>query len=1134
MCGCILYDMYNLEHLYKKPIPHTKRVWQVGVNTEKRAIPIVDKRDDAKVDRKMIMERIREKPSIQAIAEKELGRDFESVARDALVPIAVDESKAEPEKAEEKQAEEKVPETETAEKKAEEKVPEPEKAEEKKAAEENVPEPENAEEKVPEPEKAEEKKAEEKVPEPEKKKRGKIVIKGKREQVISNVDDMVINGIRIGDRKPKPSEKYIYNASSYYMNNRLIYSEKINSLFKPYQAELAENAETESCDSKSSEEIKLLTHQKVVRDYLNLYTPYRGLLILHALGSGKTCTSIAIAEGLKSDKRVYIMTPASLKMNYFSELKRCGDHLFRKNQYWEFVSTAGLPDMVDTLSAALSITKEFITKNGGAWLVDVSKPANFTKLPTDDQSVIDEQLNEMIRSKYKDINYNGLNKRIMNELTKDSTVNPFDGSVVVIDEAHNFVSRVVNKIKTKEADSISSRLYEYLMKATDVRVVMLTGTPIINYPNEIGILYNILRGYIKTWTFTVRVMTSNKINRDAILSMFDKAHFNTYDFVEYSGNKLTITRNPFGFVNTKKHGNVKADTEFEKYNGVKLDATGNISDADFEKTIIGILKKNELEVLEGATAIRLNKALPDDSDAFLTMFVDPDSVEMKNEQLFERRILGLTSYFPSSNDKLLPSFVRTAEGDKIHIVKSEMSDYQFSAYEKIRKEEADREKAARKRKGKGDDLYQASSSYRVRSRTCCNFAFPDPPGRPLPDKGDYSETDIDGVSLKDLNDDDTEGVAEQPADYAQRIQLALKYLKDNSDSYFTPESIVKYSPKFANILENVTDKDNAGLHLIYSQFYTIEGIGILKLMLEANGFSQLRISKKSGDVWEVENPEDDKPKFLLYTGSESVEEKEILRNIYNSQWDFVPASIANELKRRAPNNFMGDVVKIMMITASGAEGINLKNTRFVHIVEPYWHMVRIDQVIGRARRICSHQDLPEELRTVKVFLYLATLSEKQKTNEDNKELIIRDVSKLNKNLPITTDETLFENSQIKDNINQQILRCVKQSSIDCSLYKKVGKEHLICYGHDKSKIKSNDFSSHPEIDIDQHMKPEINLVEKKIKLYKLTMNKVDYAYDRETNLIYDMASYKGPGAQLVELGKLVENDGKKTIEFNDK
>ena len=50
-----------------------------------------------------------------------------------------------------------------------------------------------------------------------------------------------------------------------------------------------------------------------------------------------------------------------------------------------------------------------------------------------------------------------------------------------------------------------------------------------------------------------------------------------------------------------------------------------------------------------------------------------------------------------------------------------------------------------------------------------------------------------------------------------------------------------------------------------------------------------------------------------------------------------------------------------MITASGAEGISLKNVRFVHIMEPYWHPVK-RQVIGRARRICSHADLPKDLQ----------------------------------------------------------------------------------------------------------------------------------------------------------------------------
>ena len=67
-----------------------------------------------------------------------------------------------------------------------------------------------------------------------------------------------------------------------------------------------------------------------------------------------------------------------------------------------------------------------------------------------------------------------------------------------------------------------------------------------------------------------------------------------------------------------------------------------------------------------------------------------------------------------------------------------------------------------------------------------------------------------------------------------------------------------------------------------------------------------------------------------------------------------------------------------MITASGAEGINLKNVRYVHLIEPYWHPVRIEQVIGRARRICSHKDLPPEQRNIETFLYITKLSDSQK------------------------------------------------------------------------------------------------------------------------------------------------------------
>ena len=107
-------------------------------------------------------------------------------------------------------------------------------------------------------------------------------------------------------------------------------------MFKPYRKSMLDVDNNISCDQqRQNTDFDLLTHQKIVRDYLNLYTPYRGVLLYHGLGSGKTCSSIALAEGMKSDKPVFVLTPASLKMNFFSEMKKCGDELYKKNQFWQ-------------------------------------------------------------------------------------------------------------------------------------------------------------------------------------------------------------------------------------------------------------------------------------------------------------------------------------------------------------------------------------------------------------------------------------------------------------------------------------------------------------------------------------------------------------------------------------------------------------------------------------------------------------------------------------------------------------------------------------------------------------------------------------------------------------------------------
>jgi hypothetical protein len=1004
----------------------------------------------------------------------------------------------------------------------------------------------------------------------------------------------------------------LIKTQNYYMNNRKKFMDNIGKMLNHYKVELDSDKGAISCRDQGNGEFKQLMHQKVVLDYLNLDTPYRGLLLYHGLGSGKTCTAIAIAEGMKSSSKIIVMTPASLQMNFLSELKKCGDPLYKKIQYWEFIPYDKNDNKIKELSLSLSVPMDFIIKKKGLWNGNGSIESNYSKLNETQQKQIDAQLKIMIQAKYTNLNYNGgIKPKILKEMSNDYTINPFDNSVVIIDEAHNFVSRIVNKLPKnvnlkgkndaieKFNKTISGRLYNYLMEASNIRIVFLTGTPIINYPNEIGVLFNIIRGTIKTWSLDIDIGTTKRIDRDSILNMLENENFIAHDFISYSGNRLTVTRNPYGFINQKqvaRSRNIKiggtrrvdkmkndslrntlksrikqddytllpqmqyksdfnnsdekqsggSNEVFSGYSGVVFSPNSTMTDVTFISRIKDILKKNNIDVIN--TQITLNKCLPDISETFNSMFIDSELDVIKNEDLFKRRIIGLTSYFRSAQENLLPSYEMSDTEDIFHIVTCEMSDFQFGVYEKIRKAEDESEKNKRKNEGRNkgkEDVLTIPSTYRIFSRACCNFAFPDEIGRPRPDKleivdAEQNEEDMMLLQMKNdkefdddrVEDDDDdqnenihEGLLRRKLDknkqldvandnYQKRINESMEKLR--TTDYLSLTGLETLSPKFLKILNNITDSNHIGLHLLYSNFRTIEGVGILKMVLEMNGFAEFKIKKMTNSNWDIIEKKEDvnKPKFVLYTGTESSEEKEIIRNIYNGTWELVPVTISNKLFKKSPDNknMYGDIIKLLMITSSGAEGINLKNTRYVHVVEPYWHMVRVQQVIGRARRICSHESLPEKLQTIKVFIYISTFSPKQKNDDKHIEIRLRDVSKKDNITPVTTDESLFEIAQGKDTINQQLLKAVKSSAIDCKLYNK-GKEKYLCYSI--GKVDNNNFLSIPDINEDQNNTNAVEQNFKKVVRYDLQLFNVPskdgnttYYLDTRTNDIFNKDDVK--------------------------
>jgi hypothetical protein len=972
-------------------------------------------------------------------------------------------------------------------------------------------------------------------------------------------------------------------ASPYYMNNRKHFVTFITGIFEQItrsqtqsgtalaagevEAEASKDFDCSDMASTNRKPFSLLYHQKIVREYLGIYSPYRGLLLYHGLGSGKTCSSIAIAEGLSTHKKIIVMTPASLQKNYVEEIKKCGNDLYKRNQHWVFHDLTKIPkgktaaEYEKALLNALGFPDKVMAEDnivrlngGGIWVAESGKSENYTTLDQAERDAIDRQIDKMIHNKYKFINYNGI--RLAQWRERMHKGNYFDNAVIIVDEAHNLVSRIVNKLKSPR--SLSMQMYEALLSANNAKIVLLTGTPIINYPNELGILFNILRGYINTFNFPLNTSAAKMkggVNTATLKKIFDEAgdKVSVHDYLEIKQMPkptLVLTRNPFGFVSNRTGTSKNASVS------LSLDHGGNVSDADFKTNVTAVLASAGISVDGSATVTRF-KALPDKMEDFNKLFIDADGSGILNPDMFSRRIIGLTSYFRSAQEKLMPKYDPMKDFVRIEI---EMSDHQFKLYKKIRDDERKQESGTRKKRamaGAASELYaDTSSTYRIFSRACCNFAFPPdiprPPQtievdeahkgkevaddaekkEPRPKKQQMTERAMDG----EADDDENEEIEGDEANknnplspkeldtYNERIENTIQKLAKNADKFLTLEALdAVCSPKFARIFENINDPDNEGLHLLYSQFRTLEGIGIFKLVMDANGYAEFNVQKDmSTGAWTrvIKSGDEGKPMYALYTGTETQEKKELIRNIFNSSWDNLPTSLGLPLHSERKNIY-GNVIKLLMITASGAEGINLRNVRHVHIMEPYWHPVRTEQIIGRAVRICSHHDLPRALQTVKVFLYVMKFTAEQlkpASKDDQVTSIIKYDSSM------TTDQKLLDTSSKKQLINQRLLTVVKASAIDCVTHASKAKDgsDVQCFKY-KTAITTDEYAFVPNINEEQKDADAKRNVIKEVVGRPIKME-IDGVME---NCILDettQAVYKQSGTTFINLGKLVQDE----------
>jgi hypothetical protein len=192
---------------------------------------------------------------------------------------------------------------------------------------------------------------------------------------------------------------------------------------------------------------------------------------------------------------------------------------------------------------------------------------------------------------------------------------------------------------------------------------------------------------------------------------------------------------------------------------------------------------------------------------------------------------------------------------------------------------------------------------------------------------------------------------------------------DDKKSIFHESRLQNYSSKIHSIIKSITTSN--GIHLVYSQFI-YGGIIPIVCALEERGFSNFKSNKQFVDSKYKSKAKIKltKEKYMIITGNQ-----QISGNIKDE---------INEAVSEANKN--GEIIKVILISKAGSEGIDFKNIRNVHILEPWYNMNRIEQIIGRAVRSCSHKHLDFKDRNVNIYMY-GTMFSSNGEYEDNLEAI---------------------------------------------------------------------------------------------------------------------------------------------------
>jgi len=793
----------------------------------------------------------------------------------------------------------------------------------------------------------------------------------------------------------------------------------------------------EQSDILANADYEIQPHQAFVKNFMSSQTPYNSLLLYHGLGSGKTCSAIGVCEEMRDymkqlgiNKRIIIVASENVQDNFklqlFDERKlKLVDGLWNirgctGNKLLKEINPMNMKGMPkDKVVSQIKnlINSYYIFLGYGQFANYIIKTMNYSedidmeKTKHKKSEIQGKKKGEKTKIQMlKDVKIT-LNSKIIKRLR-----NEFDNRLIVIDEVHN-----IRKSDDNENKKVAINL-EFLVKsAENMRFLLLSATPMYNSHKEIIWLLNLMN-------------MNDRRGKIEVKDVFDKnGHFKEKEKKDGkkddTGKELLIRKatgyvsfvrgeNPYTFPYRVYPKDFDKEHTFKKFNDDETGFAYPIKQMN-NKPILNDDKNRILSLYLNKIGVNKNGSCNNCGECqYCSYRYIIYNLRNKNFSISTKK--GIIREMP--NFENMESFGYTLlqtplesliisypmEGLK-HIIdeipKEKMSDKFEDEFAKasVLSKENENEKEKKEAEDENPGLVVETeivseledSEEKTRTEKSSKMIFSIDP---------HLLTGKSGLERM-MNFIDEKSPPEK-GNFEYKSSVLQKYGR-----IFTQKNVGKYSSKIKCILDNIFNPEtghiSSGIILIYSQ-YIDGGLIPMALALEEMGF--IRYGENVKSLFK------DRPTEVV-----DVKTMQLPENKKN----FMPArySMITGDPRLSPNNdfevkgLTGDEnkdgyrVKVVLISRAGSEGIDFKFIRQVHILEPWYNMNRIEQIIGRGVRNFSHKDLPFKERNVEIFMYGTILGEENE--EEAADLYVYRVAE-------------FKAKQIG-----VITRVLKETAVDC-------------------------------------------------------------------------------------------------------